>query len=68
MRRLLAEVRREGAGKRYLIEHSAGSGKSKSIAWLTHQSIGLRKDGREIFDSIVVITDRRILDQSFLPR
>ena len=63
VRCLLAEVRRDGAGKRYLIEHSAGSGKSKSIAWLTHQLIGARKDGREIFDSIIVITDRRILDQ-----
>jgi type I restriction enzyme R subunit len=63
VRRLLAEVRRDGAGKRYLIEHSAGSGKSKSIAWLTHQLIGTRKDDREIFDSIIVVTDRRILDQ-----
>jgi type I restriction enzyme, R subunit len=50
-------------GKRYLIEHSAGSGKSKSIAWLTHQLIGARKGGKEVFDSIIVITDRRILDQ-----
>jgi type I restriction enzyme R subunit len=63
VRRLLAEVKQDGAGKRYLIEHSAGSGKSKSIAWLTHQLISARKDGREIFDSIIVITDRRILDQ-----
>lgn len=63
VRRLLAELERDGAGKRYLIEHSAGSGKSKSIAWLTHQLIGARKDGREIYDSIIVITDRRILDQ-----
>ena len=63
VRRLLAEVKHDGAGKRYLIEHSAGSGKSKSIAWLTHQLISARKDGREIFDSIIVITDRRILDQ-----
>lgn len=63
VRRLLAEVRRDGAGKRYLIEHSAGSGKSKSIAWLTHQLIGVRLDGGEVFDSILVVTDRRILDQ-----
>jgi type I restriction enzyme, R subunit len=63
VRRLLAEVQKDGAGKRYLIEHSAGSGKSKSIAWLTHQLIGVRKDSKEVFDSIIVITDRRILDQ-----
>jgi type I restriction enzyme R subunit len=52
-----------GVGKRYLIEHSAGSGKSNSIAWLAHQLIGLQKDDRSIFDSIIVVTDRRILDQ-----
>lgn len=63
VRRLLAEVKQDGVGKRYLIEHSAGSGKSKSIAWLAHQLISAHKDGREIFDSIIVITDRRILDQ-----
>lgn len=63
VRRLLAEVSRDGVGKRYLIEHSAGSGKSKSIAWLTHQLIGVRKGGRDVFDSIIVVTDRRILDQ-----
>jgi type I restriction enzyme R subunit len=63
VRRLLADVAWNGVGKRYLIQHSAGSGKSNSIAWLAHQLIGLRKDGREIFDSIIVVTDRRILDQ-----
>jgi len=52
-----------GAGQRYLIQHSAGSGKSNSIAWLAHQLIGLRKDGAEVFDSIIVITDRRLLDK-----
>jgi len=46
-----------------LIEHSAGSGKSNSIAWLAHQLIGLRKDDKEVFDSIIVVTDRLILDQ-----
>jgi type I restriction enzyme R subunit len=44
------------------VQHSAGSGKSNSIAWLAHQLIGLAKDGRTVFDSIVVVTDRRILD------
>ena len=50
-------------GRRYLIQHSAGSGKSNSIAWLAHQLVGLRKDDRQVFDSIVVVTDRRILDR-----
>lgn len=63
VRRLLADVAWYGAGKRYLIQHSAGSGKSNSIAWLAHQLIGVRKDGNEVFDSIIIITDRRILDQ-----
>jgi type I restriction enzyme R subunit len=62
VRRLLADALLNGAGKRYLIQHSAGSGKSNSIAWLAHQLAGLRKDGKEIFDSIIVITDRRLLD------
>ena len=63
VRRLLSDARRRGAGKRYLIQHSAGSGKSNSIAWLAHQLIGLRKDGAGVFDSIIVVTDRRILDK-----
>lgn len=63
VRKLLADVGQRGAGKKYLIQHSAGSGKSNSIAWLAHQLIGLRKDEKEVFDSIIVITDRRILDQ-----
>ncbi len=67
VRKLLADAAWFGAGKRYLIQHSAGSGKSNSIAWLAHQLIGLRRDGAnagaEAFDSIIVITDRRILDK-----
>ena len=63
VRRLLADARASGAGKRYLIQHSAGSGKSNSIAWLAHQLIGLRKEEATAFDSIVVVTDRRLLDQ-----
>jgi type I restriction enzyme R subunit len=63
VRRLLADVGRLGAGRRYLIQHSAGSGKSNSIAWLAHQLIALRKDEAGVFDSIIVVTDRRILDQ-----
>jgi len=63
VRKLLEDAGSRGAGRRYLIEHSAGSGKSKSIAWLAHQLIGLRKDDADIFDSIIVVTDRRILDK-----
>ena len=63
VRRLLADARKHGAGKRYLIQHSAGSGKSFSIAWLAHQLIPLERDGAPVFDSIIVVTDRRILDK-----
>lgn len=60
---LLADVRHNGVGQRYLIQHSAGSGKSNSIAWLAHQLVGLEKDGKAIIDSVVVVTDRVILDK-----
>ena len=63
VRRLLADAQANGAGRRYLIQHSAGSGKSNSIAWLAHQLIGLKKDDAAVFDSIIVVTDRKILDQ-----
>lgn len=63
VRKLLADAAWFGSGQRYLIQHSAGSGKSNSIAWLAHQLIGLKKDGADVFDSIIVITDRRILDK-----
>ena len=63
VRKLLADAGQHGAGQRYLIQHSAGSGKSNSIAWLAHQLIGLAKDDKPVFDSIIVVTDRRILDQ-----
>ena len=63
VRKLLADARAHGVGRRYLIQHSAGSGKSNSIAWLAHQLIGLTRDGRPVFDSIIVVTDRRILDR-----
>jgi len=63
VRKLLTDVAVHGVGRRYLIQHSAGSGKSNSIAWLAHQLIGLGKDGKPVFDSIIVVTDRRILDQ-----
>ena len=63
VRRLLADARTHRAGRRYLIQHSAGSGKSNSIAWLARQLIDLRKDDTPVFDSIIVVTDRRILDK-----
>ena len=63
VRELLADARARGAGKRYLVQHSAGSGKSLSIAWLAHQLIRLEKDDAPVFDSIIVVTDRRILDR-----
>ena len=63
VRRLLANAAAHGAGRRYLIQHSAGSGKSNSIAWLAHQLIGLAKDDAPVFDSIIVVTDRLILDR-----
>jgi type I restriction enzyme R subunit len=63
VRKLLADAAEHGAGHRYLIQHSAGSGKSNSIAWLAHQLIGLEHDGKDAFDTVVVVTDRRILDK-----
>ena len=63
VRELLADVQKKGAGQRYLVQHSAGSGKSNSIAWLAHRLVGLQRNAEPIFDSIIVVTDRVILDQ-----
>ena len=63
VRHLLADAGARGTGHRYLIQHAAGSGKSNSIAWLAHQLIGLAKDDVPVFHSIIVVTDRRILDR-----
>lgn len=64
VRKMLAHAKTNGSGHNYLIQHSAGSGKSNSIAWLSHQLANLcGTDGQPVFDSIVVITDRRILDK-----
>ncbi len=64
VRKLVAEARARGAGHRYLIQHSAGSGKTFTIAWLAHQLSTLHDAAdRRVFDSIVVITDRRVLDR-----
>ena len=62
VRSILQDAASNGAGKRYLIQHSAGSGKSNSIAWLARQLIELTNNGQTIFDSIVIVTDRRVLD------
>lgn len=61
--KLLSDVKENGVGKKYLIQHSAGSGKSNSIAWLAHQLIGLEENGHPMIDSVLVVTDRRILDK-----
>jgi type I restriction enzyme R subunit len=63
VRKLLAHAQENGVGKRYLIQHSAGSGKSNSIAWLAHQLVGLEHENKPIFHSILVVTDRRLLDR-----
>ena len=64
VRALLANVKENGTGHNYLIQHSAGSGKSKTIAWLAHQLSNLFADNQQpIFDSIIVITDRIVLDK-----
>jgi len=65
VRKLLIDAKQKGVGHRYLIQHSAGSGKSNSIAWLAHQLVELHDSTNEdvIFDSVVVVTDRKILDQ-----
>ena len=64
VRQILANAQENGSGQKYLIQHSAGSGKSNSIAWLAHQLVGLHdKSGtKNIFDTAIVVTDRRVLD------
>jgi type I restriction enzyme, R subunit len=64
VRNLVNSARAEGVGHNYLVEHSAGSGKSNTIAWLAHRLASLHDLGdNRIFDSVVVVTDRRVLDQ-----
>ncbi|ECH3612548.1 type I restriction endonuclease subunit R [Campylobacter upsaliensis] len=67
VRKLLKDVKEKGVGQRYLIQHSAGSGKSNSIAWLVHNLVSLHRiendKEKEVFDSILVVTDRRVLDR-----
>lgn len=62
VRRIVADVRTNGTGKNYLIQHSAGSGKSNSIAWAAYRLASLFVNDKPLFDSVVVVTDRRVLD------
>lgn len=64
VRKLVAHAKHNGAGRNYLIQHSAGSGKSNSIAWLAHRLAGLHDSAdAKIFHSVIVVTDRLVLDQ-----
>ena len=61
-RRLVADVRAHGAGQRYLVQHSAGSGKTNSIAWSAHFLADLHRGDEKVFDSVLVVSDRNVLD------
>ncbi|MGW7339851.1 type I restriction endonuclease subunit R [Streptomyces sp. NPDC054808] len=63
VRSLLADSEKDGSGQRYLVQHSAGSGKSNSIAWLAHQLVSLGSDDSPVFDAVIVVTDRINLDK-----
>ncbi|MBA7541909.1 hypothetical protein ES705_34225 [subsurface metagenome] len=64
VRKLTADARKKGSGKNYLVQHSAGSGKSNSIAWLSYRLAGLHDaNDKRVFNSVIVVTDRRVLDQ-----
>lgn len=64
VRALIAQARDEGAGHNYLIQHSAGSGKTNSISWLSHRLASLHNgQDQKVFDCVVVITDRKVLDR-----
>jgi type I restriction enzyme R subunit len=65
VRQILTDVRERGVGQRYLIQHSAGSGKSHSITWLGYQLVELfdKTGDHNLFDSVIVVTDRRVLDR-----
>ncbi|MCA1698350.1 MAG: DEAD/DEAH box helicase family protein, partial [Actinobacteria bacterium] len=63
VRQLVGDARRHGVGRNHLVQHSAGSGKSNTLAWLAHQLAGLHAEDRKVFDKVVVITDRVVLDR-----
>ena len=60
--KLIASVKEVGSGRNYLIQHSAGSGKSNSIAWLAYRLAGLHRNNKRVFASVIVVTDRKVLD------
>lgn len=61
--KLVADAKSNGSGKNYLIQHSAGSGKSNSIAWLAYRLSSLHDNNdNKVFDSVIVVTDRKVLD------
>ena len=62
VRKLLSSTKENGVGQRYLIQHSAGSGKSNSITWLAYQLVGLLDGSQPLMDSVIVVTDRVNLD------
>lgn len=63
--RIVADIEANGTGKRYLVWHSAGSGKTKTIAWLSHRLIRhMNADSKSTFDSVIVVTDRQVLDEN----
>ena len=64
VRNILSDAQRKGTGQNYLIQHSAGSGKSNTIAWIAHQIINLHDDeDRPLFDTAIIVTDRLVLDR-----
>ncbi|MDW7668091.1 MAG: type I restriction endonuclease [Bacillota bacterium] len=64
VRKILSHVKENGAGHKYLVQHSAGSGKTNSITWLSHRLVSLHNAGNDvIFDGVIVVTDRKVLDQ-----
>jgi len=63
VKKLISDTAKDGVGHKYLIQHSAGSGKSNSIAWLAHQLVGIQLDTKALFDTIIVVTDRVNLDK-----
>jgi len=65
VQKLLSHAQQNGVGQKYLIQHSAGSGKSNSITWLSHQLVGLHDTSHTnpVFDSVIVVTDRKVLDK-----
>src|SRR5699024_6948247 len=63
VKKLLQDVSEDGPGEKYLIQHSAGNGKSNSIAWTAHQLVSLKKNEKNVFDSILIVTDRVQLDR-----